>query len=99
LYRITQESLTNIAKHARAEHVTVTVDQPEDGRVRLRVTDDGVGFDIGNDAQRLSEGHFGLAGMRERASLVGGVLEVTSEPGHGTTVEVRLTAELPQPVA
>ena len=97
LYRITQESLTNIAKHARAEHVTVTVDQLEDGCVRLRVTDDGVGFDIGNDTQRLREGHFGLAGMRERASLVGGVLEVTSEPGHGTTVEVRLTTELPQP--
>jgi signal transduction histidine kinase len=75
----------------------VTVDQLEDGCVRLQVTDDGIGFDISNDAQRLREGHFGLAGMRERASLVGGVLEVTSEPGQGTTVEVRLPTELPQP--
>jgi signal transduction histidine kinase len=95
LYRITQESLTNVAKHARAGHVTVTVDELGDGRVRLRVRDDGVGFDTSSSAQRLREGHYGLAGMRERASLVGGTLEIGSIPGHGTTVEVRLPTELP----
>ena len=94
LYRITQESLNNVAKHAKAAQVTVTVDQLDDGRVRLRVRDDGVGFDAGNSAQLLREGHYGLAGMRERASLVGGTQEVGSIPGHGTTIEVRLPAEL-----
>jgi signal transduction histidine kinase len=94
LYRITQESLNNVAKHAKAEHVRVTVDQ-HDGSVRLRVRDDGVGFDASNTGQLLREGHYGLAGMRERASLVGGTLEVGSIPGHGTTVEVRLPMKLP----
>ncbi len=96
LYRITQESLTNVAKHAKARHVSVTVDQQEDDTVRLRVRDDGVGFDAGNGPQLLREGHFGLAGMRERASLVGGTMEVGSLPGHGTTVEVRLPRHLPR---
>jgi signal transduction histidine kinase len=94
LYRITQESLNNVAKHAKAGQVKVTVEQQE-GTVRLRVRDDGVGFDAGNTAQLLREGHYGLAGMRERASLVGGTFEVGSIPGHGTTIEVRLPAELP----
>ena len=90
LYRIVQESLTNVAKHARAGHVSVAVDQPDGAMARLRVRDDGVGFDTSNLAQLLREGHFGLAGMRERASLAGGTMEVGSLPGHGTTVEVRL---------
>ena len=83
-----------MAKHARAGHVTVTVDELDDGRVRLRVHDDGVGFDTSSSAQRLREGHYGLAGMRERASLVGGTLEIGSIPGHGTTVEMRLPTDL-----
>jgi len=95
LYRIMQESQTNVAKHARAGHVSVTVDQADPETARLRVRDDGVGFDASNGAQLLREGHFGLAGMRERASLVGGSLEVGSIPGHGTTVEVRLPLALP----
>jgi signal transduction histidine kinase len=94
LYRITQEALNNVAKHAKAGQVTVTVDQLDDGRVRLRVRDDGVGFDTSNTAQLLREGHFGLAGMRERASLVDGTLEIGSIPGHGTTIEVRLPTKL-----
>ena len=74
--------------------MAVTVDQL-DGTVRLRVRDDGVGFDASNTAQLLREGHFGLAGMRERASLVDGSFEVGSIPGHGTVIEVRLPTELP----
>ena len=84
-----------MAKHAKAGQVRVTVDQLDDGRVRLRVRDDGVGFDASNAAQLLREGHFGLAGMRERASLVDGTLEIGSIPGHGTTIEVRLPTRLP----
>ena len=68
----------------------MAVDQPDDTVARLRVRDDGVGFDPGNLAQLLRESHFGLAGMRERASLAGGTMEIGSLPGHGTTVEVRL---------
>jgi signal transduction histidine kinase len=96
LYRIVQESLTNVIKHAQARHVSVTVDQPDDSTVRLRVRDDGVGFDASNAAQLLREGHYGLAGMRERASLVGGSLDVGSMPGHGTTIEARLPSRLTQ---
>jgi signal transduction histidine kinase len=94
LYRIVQESLNNVAKHARAERVAVTVDQPHAGAVRLRVQDDGVGFDASDASQLLREGHFGLAGMRERASLVGGSLEVDSQPGRGTTVLASLPMQL-----
>ena len=96
LYRITQESLNNVAKHARARRVSISVDQLEEGTVRLRVRDDGVGFDASNRAQLLREGHFGLAGMRERASLVGGTLNVVSVSGQGTTVEARLPGQLLQ---
>ena len=94
LYRIMQESLTNVAKHAKAARVSVTVDRADPATARLRVRDDGVGFDASNRAQLLREGHFGLAGMRERASLVGGSLEVGSIPGHGTTIEVRVPVAL-----
>jgi hypothetical protein len=66
LYRITQKLLNNIAKHARAGQVSISVDQLEEGTVRPRVRDDGVGFDTSNGAQLLRRAHFGLAGMRER---------------------------------
>ena len=79
LYRLVQEALTNVAKHARASRVDVTVEQGA-GEVRVRVTDDGRGFDYAEP----TEG-FGLAGMRERAALMGGRLEVESS-GTGTSV-------------
>jgi signal transduction histidine kinase len=84
-----------VAKHAKAAQVSITVDQADAATARLRVRDNGVGFDAGDRDQLLREGHFGLAGMQERASLIGGSLEVGSIPGHGTTVEVRLPVELP----
>src|SRR5215211_3166156 len=70
VYRLVQEALTNVGKHARAAHVDVAVEQGPDA-VRVRVADDGHGF----DAAEPTEG-FGLAGMRERAALMGGRLEV-----------------------
>lgn len=84
LYRIAQEAITNAVKHAHASRVRVTVREADD-TVSIRVEDDGTGF----DAEATATG-FGLIGMRERAELAGGELEVTSSPGHGTVVVARL---------
>jgi PAS domain S-box-containing protein len=81
-YRITQEALTNVARHARAGHVTVSLEAGE-ARLTLAVTDDGRGFKM--DGVEESEG-LGLAGMRERAALAGGRLTISSSPGQGTQV-------------
>jgi len=81
-YRITQEALTNVARHACASHAEVVL-QSEEGLLTLVAVDNGRGF----DTSRLSETEaLGVAGMRERAGLVGGVLEVQSQPGKGTRV-------------
>ena len=83
LYRIAQEALHNVVKHAAAHRVRVDVRQ-EAGGVRLRVEDDGKGF----DPARVPDGHLGLAGMRARSERVGAEFSVASRPGQGTTVEV-----------
>jgi two-component system sensor histidine kinase UhpB len=82
IYRVTQESLSNIVQHAGAR--TVSVDLAFNGGTVLRVTDDGCGF------AGARNGGLGLQGMRERALLVGGQLAIWSEPGHGTRVELRI---------
>jgi signal transduction histidine kinase len=92
LYRVTQESLTNIGKHARASRVTVSL-AAENGGVRLRIHDDGVGFDPMAARELVGDGHFGLVGMRERVEMVGGQMVVDSAPGQGTTVDVRMAAQ------
>lgn len=63
--------------------------------MRLRINDDGVGFDPVAAARLLSEGHFGLAGMRERVEMVGGHLSIDSAPGSGTTVDVAMANQRP----
>lgn len=87
-YRVIQESLTNVARHAAASNVGVTL-HVDRGHLRIAVEDDGVGFD-----PLLSPGpsarHFGLAGMEERVRSVGGNFEIESESGMGTTVFVAL---------
>lgn len=88
LYRITQEALTNSAKHARASHTTVEI-AADGSTVELRIRDDGDGFDLG----QRTDG-FGLVGMRERAALVRGDLTVESAPGEGTSIRVVLPVEL-----
>lgn len=90
LYRIIQEALNNILKHANATKVSITMTLlPEEGI--LAVEDNGTGFDTEADAMHTTEGSgFGLIGMRERAVLVGGRLEVESSPGGGTAVLVRV---------
>jgi len=102
IYRIVQEALTNVGRHAEATSAVVSVTE-RDGVVRASVTDDGKGLP---DASRLGprgdglEGGFGMSGMRERAELVGGELELVPAPERGTTM--RLTVPLagrPVPVA
>jgi two-component system, NarL family, sensor histidine kinase UhpB len=96
IYRVTQESLSNIAQHAHAKHVTVQLSFV--GRTILRITDDGHGFDPGpgqsgrNGRPRGRVGGLGLSGMRERALLVGGNLAIYSAPGEGTTIELTMGA-------
>ncbi len=90
LYRIVQEALTNVARHAQAAQVSVIVERSA-REVRLLVEDDGRGFDVDATARRAeSERRLGLAGMQERAALVGGAVTIESAPGRGTTVYVRL---------
>lgn len=96
LYRVAQEALSNIRKHARADHAWVTMDGTDDGRVRLRVRDNGVGFDPAQASRLLGEGHYGLAGMRERVTFVGGRFDLRSAPGQGTTIEVAIPPQIPE---
>jgi signal transduction histidine kinase len=85
LYRIVQEALNNVVKHAQANHVTVTVHAPERGAgIELHVCDDGQGFDPG----QIPADHFGLLSMRERVTAIGAELELVTAPGKGTCVSV-----------
>jgi len=84
-YRIAREALSNARKHARAKNVTVLL-VPWEGGVKVRIDDDGVGFDAGG-AEEVLPGHLGLSDMRERAEMAGGWLTFGSAPGRGTTVE------------
>ncbi len=86
LYRVTQEALNNIARHAGASNVAVEIARV-DGHVDLEVADDGVGFDVGHELRGL-----GLDGMAERARLVEGHFEVDAAPGRGTTLRLRVPA-------
>src|ERR687891_861448 len=87
IYRVTQESLSNVAQHSAARHVDVELSFV--GRTVLRVQDDGFGFKGSpNGRPRL-----GVSGMRERALAVGGHLSVFSEPGDGTTIELTMGAK------
>jgi two-component system, chemotaxis family, CheB/CheR fusion protein len=89
LYRIAQEALNNIYKHAQATRVDVIFERRED-HIVLIIEDNGQGFDINRIAVHSGEEkEMGLIGMRERAALVGGTLEIESQPGDGTTIIVR----------
>jgi signal transduction histidine kinase len=83
LYRIAQEALNNITKHARASQAKVSLTS-ESGQVRLRISDDGIGF----DSPTVSAHHLGLEIMRERAEAIGATLRIESQPSHGTRIEV-----------
>jgi signal transduction histidine kinase len=83
LYRVAQEGLANISRHAKAKHVRVELRRLRDG-LQLTISDDGVGFDMNRDDGR--RGSLGLLSMRERVSLVAGTLEIQSTPGEGTEI-------------
>ena len=85
--RAISESLTNVARHAQATQVWVRVALDEDALL-LDVRDDGIGFDL--SALQSQRGHYGLLGLNERAQLTGGMLDITSAPGAGTRVRLRL---------
>ena len=87
LTRIVQEALNNVRKHARASHVQMAL-LPNGSKFRLRIVDDGRGFDVGWAQSR--RGRYGLSTMRERAELLGGSLRVESVPGQGTIIIVEI---------
>jgi signal transduction histidine kinase len=86
IFRIVQESLTNVTRHAKASRVDITLSQNADD-VIVEVRDDGKGFDSADAARKKS---FGLLGMRERAAVLGGDIDITSVPRQGTVVSVRI---------
>ena len=90
LYRVAQEALTNIARHARASEASVVVDRQEDV-IHVRIQDNGKSFDVAKVLGSRTIRHLGLLGMRERVEMVGGRIKIQSVPGQGTTV----TAEVP----
>ena len=87
LYRIVQEALTNVAKHAQARHVDIIVAN-DPGGISLTIVDDGIGFDPASMDQRATKTGWGVINMRERAQAVGGTLTIESAPGKGTHVIV-----------
>ncbi len=86
LYRVAQEALTNIVRHARSTHVSLSI-QKTPGGVCMRITDDGKSFNVEKVLHNTQATHLGILGMRERLEMVGGSLSIVSIPGKGTTVE------------
>ncbi|HEX2718073.1 MAG TPA: sensor histidine kinase, partial [Gemmatimonadaceae bacterium] len=90
IYRIVQEALTNVARHSGATRASIFVER-RDGQVVTVIEDDGHGFDTSRFGEGLSpDGRLGLIGMRERAALLGGTVEIESTPGDSTTVYARI---------
>ncbi|MFH1498388.1 MAG: sensor histidine kinase [Verrucomicrobiota bacterium] len=85
LYRVAQEALTNVARHAQATLVSVSIKKTQ-GAVRMEVHDDGKSFNVEKTIGSKTNKRLGLLGMRERVEMVGGTLTIESAPGHGTTV-------------
>lgn len=93
LFRIGQEAITNVAKHANAHNVRILV-QTEESHVRLSVADDGCGFlEESENGERRDQRPLGLVGMTERAKLLGGHVQVNSVPGEGTRIDVVIPLE------
>ena len=96
-YRVVQEALTNAAKHARADHVVVSVETTASS-LRVEVEDDGRGFDSAMTREFLRQGRVGLASMRERVELANGTFVIRSNPGRGTSIVATLPVDAPAEV-
>ena len=97
IYRIIQEALTNVARHSQATSVSVRFEW-RDPLLKLLIRDDGQGFRSRNLSERPSK-HLGIEGMRQRAIILGGALDIKSEPNKGTLIEVRLPVSRTQETA
>jgi PAS domain S-box-containing protein len=92
VYRIVQEALTNVMRHAKAKRVEIALQQGAD-TVQCTIQDDGVGFDVRAAQARRGDHGLGLVGIRERAGALGGTLTIRSTPGHGTTILITIPLE------
>ena len=91
IYRICQEALNNVAKHAEASVVQISLTH-DNNNIELSIRDDGQGF----DPERTTSGHYGMSMMHERAEAVGALLSITSQPGHGTELMIHWTGTPPK---
>ena len=92
IYRVAQEAVNNVVKHATAQ--TVTLSLKIEDQIELLVADDGVGFlTTSTGSVDGKEGHYGLVGIQERATLINGQLTITSQPEQGTTILLRVEKE------
>ncbi|MBL9167656.1 MAG: PAS domain S-box protein [Verrucomicrobiales bacterium] len=94
LFRVAQESLTNVARHAQATQVTVTLERVG-SRIRMRIADDGQAFKADGWVLATRGKHLGLLGMRERIEMVGGRLSIKATPGKGTVIEATVCQRKP----
>jgi len=92
LYRVVQEALNNATKHAQAKRASVHVER-QTGAIRCLITDDGVGFDVSATMARKGQASLGLLGIRERIAVLGGTLEIHSQPGRGTEMVITVPLE------
>jgi signal transduction histidine kinase len=89
LYRVAHAALTNVAQHAEASQVTVSIRKLKD-TVYMSITDNGKSFDAQQVSHAKTNKHLGLLGMRERLEMVGGLLSIESAPRRGTTILARI---------
>lgn len=93
LFRIVQEALTNVARHAKATKVAVKIQSLKSGKVRMEVRDDGHGFSVDGFSSAKKSQRLGLLGMKERIEMIGGTFSIDSAPGTSTTVRVEIKAD------
>ena len=96
LYRVAQEALTNVSRHARAKTATVRI-RRHNGAICMEIHDDGRGFKVEDGASARTHNRLGLLGMRERVEMIGGTLSVESAPGRETTLRVQIPFNPPPP--
>jgi signal transduction histidine kinase len=89
LYRVTQAALANVAQHAKASQVKVTINKYP-GRLRLEIEDDGKGFRAERESLAKQHKRLGLLGMKERVEMVGGTFGIESAPGQGTIIRMEI---------